>query len=72
MMKFNNSSSKWFVFTKFDLYESTFQLIQNHRIVLLGTMAKIIGDTPTWEDIDLTKELIHLASSEMTKTKVDV
>lgn len=45
------------------------KLIQNHRISLLDAVARIITDTPNWEDIDLTKELIHLASSEMTKTK---
>eukprot|EP00795_Rhopilema_esculentum_P001016 gene1016-15340_t len=45
------------------------RLIQGHRIVLLDAMARIIRDTSNWEDIDLTKELIHLASSEMTKSK---
>ena len=38
--------------------------------MLLDAMARIIRDTSNWEDIDLTKELIHLASSEMTKSKV--
>ena len=47
-----------------------FQLIQGHRIVLLDMMKRIIKDSDDALDIDLSKELIQLASSELTKSKV--
>lgn len=45
------------------------KLVQGHRVLLLDMMTKIIKDTGSNISLDLSKELILLASNELTKSK---
>ncbi|XP_067055526.1 maestro heat-like repeat-containing protein family member 1 [Acropora muricata] len=45
------------------------KLIQGHRVVLLKSASKIIDDTLSTLSLDLGKQMIKLATAEMTKSK---
>lgn len=45
------------------------KLVQGHRVLLLDIMIKIVKDASSTLSLDLSKELITLASTELTKSK---
>ena len=58
------------VLSSCNLYMTKHQkLVQGHRVLILDLMKKIINDASENVSLDLAKELIHLASIELTKAK---